>query len=63
MCAGLGLGIAFLIGLAFPNYWFLVAGLMAIGTALGPADQVDLDRDQEGLAGQVARQETRIAGV
>jgi Glycosyltransferase family 87 len=63
MSAGLGLGIAFIVGLAFPNYWFLVAGLIAIGTALGSADQVDLDSDQESLAGHVPRQETRIAGV
>ena len=61
--AGLGMGIAFLIGLAFPNYWFLVAGLLAIGTALEPSDQIDLDRDPEAWAGQEARQETRIAGV
>jgi hypothetical protein len=32
--AGLGLGIAFALGLAFPNYWVLVAGLLALGTVL-----------------------------
>jgi len=63
MCAGLGLGIAFFVGLAFPNYWFLVAGLIAIGTALGPADEADLDPDQATLEGQVPRQETSIAGM
>jgi hypothetical protein len=63
--AGLGLGIAFLLGLSFPNYWFLVAGLLAIGTALEPADEVELipDRDQEARTAQGSRQETRIAGV
>jgi hypothetical protein len=37
--AGLGLGIAFLFGPAFPNYWFLVAGLVTIGAVLEPADE------------------------
>jgi len=32
--AGLGLGSAFVLGMAFPNYWFLVAGLLGLGTAL-----------------------------
>jgi hypothetical protein len=32
--AGLGLGAAFVLGMAFPNYWFLVAGLLGLGSAL-----------------------------
>ena len=32
--AGLGLGSAFVVGMAFPNYWFLVAGLLGLGAAL-----------------------------
>jgi Na+-transporting NADH:ubiquinone oxidoreductase subunit NqrE len=32
--AGLGLGSAFVLGMAFPNYWFLVAGLLGLGSAL-----------------------------
>jgi len=32
--SGLALGTAFMLGLAFPNYWFLVAGLLALGTVL-----------------------------
>ncbi|MEX2251159.1 MAG: glycosyltransferase 87 family protein, partial [Acidimicrobiia bacterium] len=32
--AGLALGVAFAVGLAFPNYWFLILGLMAISTIL-----------------------------
>ena len=63
--SGLGLGIAFFIGLAFPNYWFLVAGLLAIGTTLEPADEIEMmpDREREEPTDQGSRQETRIAGV
>jgi hypothetical protein len=32
--AALALGIAFAFGLAFPNYWFLVLSLFAVGTIL-----------------------------
>jgi hypothetical protein len=32
--AALGLCAAFMIGLAFPNYWVLIAGLLALGTVL-----------------------------
>ena len=32
--AGLGLGSAFVLGMAFPNYWFLVAGMLGLGTVL-----------------------------
>jgi Glycosyltransferase family 87 len=63
--AGLGLGIAFLFGLAFPNYWFLVAGLLAIGTVLETAD-VGVrhpGQNEKFPSTQGRRQETRIAGV
>jgi hypothetical protein len=39
--AGLGLGIAFLLGLAFSNYWFLVAGLLVIGTVVNTMDTTE----------------------
>jgi len=62
--AGIGLGVAFLLGLAFPNYWFLVAGLLAIGTVLEPEDEMGSMTDRvPGTAIQGRRQETRIAGV
>lgn len=32
--AGLAMGVIFITGLAFPNYWFLVFSLLALGTAL-----------------------------
>ena len=63
--AGLGLGAAFVLGMAFPNYWFLVAGLLAIGTALEPADAgvMHPGRSETVDSSQGRRQETRIAGV
>ena len=62
---GLGLGIAFLLGLAFRNYWFLVAGLLAIGTVLEPGDAAAKGNSgvRDLAAGQGAKQESRIAGV
>jgi hypothetical protein len=42
MRAGVSLGIAFAIGLAFPNYWVLVAGLLALGTVLEIDEHTDL---------------------
>jgi hypothetical protein len=38
--AGLTLAAVFLIGMAFPNYWFLISGLLAIGIALAQEDGV-----------------------
>ena len=63
--AGLGLGAAFVLGMAFPNYWFLVAGLLAIGTVLEPADAGMMHPGQSETvdSSQGRRQETRIAGV
>ncbi|HEU5113605.1 MAG TPA: glycosyltransferase 87 family protein [Acidimicrobiia bacterium] len=64
--AGLGLGTAFVLGMAFPNYWFLVAGLLAIGTVLEPSDTGVLHPVQGRHildSSQGRRQETRIAGV
>jgi hypothetical protein len=62
--AAVGLGVAFSLGLAFPNYWFLVAGLLGLGLAL---DQVDVFSGStfEVVTDprQGSRQETRIAGV
>ncbi len=37
--AGLGLGIAFMLGMAFPNYWFLVGGLIGLGAVLAVEDE------------------------
>jgi hypothetical protein len=62
--AALGLGIALSLGLAFPNYWFLVAGLLGTGLVLDTADAFS-DSTVEFETGSVqgSRQETRIAGV
>ena len=63
--AGLGLGAAFVLGMAFPNYWFLVAGLLALGTVLEPADAGMMHPGQSEIvdSSQGSRQEMRIAGV
>lgn len=45
--AALCLGFAFLVGMGFPNYWFLVAGLILIGTIL----RVDDDAGAARVAG------------
>lgn len=42
--AGLVLGLTFVLGLAFPNYWFLVAGLLGIGAFLAAQDSSVFDR-------------------
>ena len=63
--AGLGLGAAFVLGMAFPNYWFLVAGLLAIGTVLETVDAgvMHPGRSETVDSSQGRRQDTRIAGV
>jgi hypothetical protein len=61
--SALGLAFAFLAGLGFPNYWFLVAGLIAIGTVFDPIDSAEDSSVASGLGSQRAWQETRIAGV
>jgi hypothetical protein len=62
--AALGLGVAFSLGLAFPNYWFLVAGLLGIGLVLDTVDTSSGSTPEvETDSGQGSRQETRIAGV
>ena len=38
--SGLALGAAFLLGMAFPNYWFLVAGLLGLGAILEVEESV-----------------------
>lgn len=38
IATGLVLSVAFLLGLAFPNYWLLVAGLVTFGVALRERD-------------------------
>jgi hypothetical protein len=43
MRAGVSLGIAFVIGLAFPNYWVLVGGLLALGTVLEIDEPMEAD--------------------
>lgn len=42
--AGLTLGLVFIVGLAFPNYWFLVAGLFGIAAVLEVQDSSVFDR-------------------
>lgn len=42
--AGAVMAFAFLAGLAFPNYWFLVAGLFALATVSAGEDVVDPTR-------------------
>ena len=65
MRSGLTLGIAFWFGMAFPNYWFLVAGLLVIGSVLEASDDAAIRPGQFPVVGsaQGRRQETRIAGV
>jgi uncharacterized membrane protein len=57
---GLGLGIALLVGQAFPNYWYLVAGMMVIGSLLevGDASAAESVSHPHGR-----RHEARIAGA
>lgn len=37
--AGLVLGVVFITGLAFPNYWFLVLTMLALGAVMSEADK------------------------
>jgi hypothetical protein len=61
--AGFGLGFAFLIGLAFPNYWFLVAGLLALGAALEPGEIAGITSTGAPVTSQLNRADTSTAGV
>jgi hypothetical protein len=42
--AGLTLGLAFMLGLAFANYWVLVAGLLSIASVLDARDSSVFER-------------------
>lgn len=44
--AALALGFVFLTGQAFPNYWFLVMGMVAIGVCLTPTEVRSVEAPQ-----------------
>lgn len=48
--AGITLASVFMIGMAFPNYWFLVFGLIAIGAVLASEEQGSVEEADLPLA-------------
>lgn len=54
VAALLALGISFWAGLAFPNYWFLIAGLAVLSSYLAAADHENPEAEVPGTASSAA---------